>query len=90
MSSEPETEWMNVSFDFKFLRLTGLDLDDVDRVQLLSGLGKAIAYLLLPEDSYDSVRIFVKNLELKETQFLTDDVINKAIDRFFDEEGEEP
>lgn len=87
--SDPETEWMNVSFDFKFIRTTA-DLSDVDRVALLSGLGKAIAYLLLPEEDYDNAKIFVKNLQLSRTQFLTDEMIDNAMEQFMREEGEEP
>lgn len=89
MSSDHETEWVNLSLDFKFLRAE-LDLDEIDQVKLLSGLGKAVAYLLLSEEEWGTARIFVKGLKLTPTEFITDDMIGKALDQFLEDDGEEP
>ena len=92
MSSEPEdleTAWMHVSFDFKFLRST-FELDDVDEKKLLLGLGRAIAYLLLPDEEYPNTKVFVRNLDLNETDFLSDEDIIRALNEFGREDGEEP
>lgn len=89
MSSEEtgkETAWMNVSFDFKFLRVDDTELPDYDYRQVLRGMGRAIAYLLYADrlDSGDvpEVGILVRNLSLSETPFISDEEIQSLLDSF--------
>ena len=93
MSSEEtgsETAWMNVSFDFKFLRVDDPELPDYDYRQVLRGMGRAIAYLLyadrLDNGDVPEVGILVRNLQLSEIPFISDEDIQALIDSFGDED----
>lgn len=81
-----ETAWMNVSFDFKFLRVDDTELPDYDYRTVLRGMGRAIAYLLYADrlDSGDvpEVGILVRNLNLTETPFISDEEIQSLMDSF--------
>jgi hypothetical protein len=89
MSSEDtgsETNWMNVSFDFKFLRVDDPELPDYDYRSVLRGMGRAIAYLLYADklDTGDvpEVGILVRNLQLAEIPFVSDEEIQAMLDSF--------
>jgi hypothetical protein len=81
--SESETPWMNVSFDFKFLRVDG-ELPDYDYRHVLRGMGRAIAYLMyadqLDDGAIKDVGILVRDLKLSEVDFITDDDIQKLLE----------
>ncbi len=85
MSEGNDTEWMHLAFDFKFLD-AWVNWDEVDKKKLLLGMGKAAAYLLLSGDLDDenlnNVGVFVRNLALHETDFITDEMLSEVIAEF--------
>lgn len=80
-----ETKWFRVQFDFAIPNYD-VDLDDLDRKKFLTGLGRATSILLMDPDMTDDERsrmkILVKELMVNQTDFITDDKIQLALEEF--------
>jgi hypothetical protein len=77
----PETGWFQIEFEFKFTNAE-FALDDMDLKTVLTGLGRAVAFLTLPEGLDGKVGVFVRSLLVKEVPFLSDWKIDQAISEF--------
>lgn len=87
MSDEVETEWLTATFGFKIVGRQ-IEWPEGDRnKEVLRGLAKTMAYLLLPEDDdYEGVKVFASSLTIKEGYLFTDDMLSKALEEW----GEDP
>jgi hypothetical protein len=87
---EPESEWLNVSFDFK---IVGADFEwppPGERKELLRNLVRALAWTLLPDSDYTGVKVFTGNLKLKQTTLFSDELLDRVLSDWEESSGDEP
>lgn len=83
--SEPESEWLTVSFNIKILGTTVAPVAGEDRVNLLRGLAQAATYLLLPDSDYTGIKVLASGLKVRETSLFTDEMLDEWL-----AEGDDP
>lgn len=86
---EPESEWYNLSFNFKVVGHE-LDMSEQPSSGLLRGLAQAVAYLLLPVEDYRGIQVYASGLKVSEGTPFTDELLDSAMSEFEKDEKSDP
>jgi hypothetical protein len=88
-SPEIESEWYNISFNFKVVG-TELDMSEQPSTGLLRGLAQAVAYLLLPVEDYSGIQVYASGLSVTDGTPFTDAFLDSALSQWEKDDKSNP